>query len=115
MRAGNLLRSIARRHGVGHPLLAAVFMFAVAAGWTAVNTVSSASVAVVQRLGQYLREVPPGLHTELPRGIDRATVVPAKRQLKLEFGFTTPGALAPSQVTRHHDGGRWAQASTRCS
>lgn len=60
--------------------------------WSAFYQVPSDSVAVVQRLGKYIDEVPPGLHLKLPFGIDVATTVPVKRQLKQEFGFTTPGA-----------------------
>lgn len=60
--------------------------------WTAYYTVPSDSVAVVQRFGKYLKEVPAGLHFKLPMGIDVATIVPVKRQLKQEFGFVTPGA-----------------------
>ena len=63
--------------------------------WTSYYTVPSDSVAVVQRFGKYLKEVPPGLHFKLPLGIDVATIVPVKRQLKQEFGFTTPGATRP--------------------
>jgi len=37
------------------------------------------------------------LHFKLPLGIDVATIVPVKRQLKQEFGFTTPGATDPYQ------------------
>ena len=55
----------------------------------------SDSVAVVQRFGAYLKEVPPGLHFKLPIGIDDATIVPVKRQLKQEFSFTIPGARDP--------------------
>ena len=65
--------------------------------WTAYYTVPSDSVAVVQRFGKYVGEVPPGLHFKLPLGIDAATIVPVKRQLKQEFGFTTPGATDPYQ------------------
>ena len=68
--------------------------------WTAYYTVPSDSVAVVQRFGQYLKDVPPGLHFKLPLGIDKATIVPVKRQLKQEFGFTTPGATDPYQNPR---------------
>ena len=68
--------------------------------WTAWYTVPSDSVAVVQRFGQYLMDVPPGLHFKLPLGIDAATIVPVKRQLKQEFGFTTPGASDPYQSPR---------------
>jgi modulator of FtsH protease HflK len=65
--------------------------------WTSYYTVPSDSVAVVQRFGKYLKEVPPGLHFKIPLGIDLATIVPVKRQLKQEFGFTTPGATDPYQ------------------
>jgi modulator of FtsH protease HflK len=68
--------------------------------WTAYYTVPSDSVAVVQRFGKYLQEVPPGLHFKLPLGIDAATIVPVKRQLKQEFGFATPGATDPYQISR---------------
>jgi membrane protease subunit HflK len=58
----------------------------------------------VQRFGKYLGEVPPGLHFKLPFGMDTAIIVPVKRQLKQEFGFTTPGATDPYQSP--HDGRR---------
>jgi membrane protease subunit HflK len=51
--------------------------------WISHYTVPSDSVAVVQRFGKYLKEIPPGLHFKLPLGIDTATIVPVKRQLKL--------------------------------
>ena len=65
--------------------------------WTAYYTVPSDSVAVVQRFGKYLNQVPPGLHFKIPLGVDTATIVPVKRQLKQEFGFATPGAKDPFQ------------------
>ncbi|MGB5583913.1 MAG: FtsH protease activity modulator HflK [Gammaproteobacteria bacterium] len=78
--------------------------------WTAYYTVPSDSVAVVQRFGKYLKEVPPGLHFKLPLGIDAATIVPVKRQLKQEFGFTTPGSSDPYQSPR--DGKRETEMVT---
>ena len=75
-------------------LVAGIFL------WTAYYTVPSDSVAVVQRFGKYLKDVPAGLHFKLPLGIDKATIVPVKRQLKQEFGFTTPGARDPYQGAR---------------
>jgi membrane protease subunit HflK len=56
--------------------------------------------------------VPPGLHLKLPLGIDVATVVPVKRQLKQEFGFETPGATDPAQSPADHDGDRETQMVT---
>ena len=81
-------------------LIIALLVLAGVAAWSAYYTVPSDSVAVVQRFGKYLKEVPPGLHFKLPLGIDRATIVPVKRQLKQEFGFTTPGATDPYQSPR---------------
>lgn len=71
--------------------------------WTAYFTVPSDSVAVVQRFGKYLKDVPPGLHFMFPLGIDKATIVPVKRQLKQEFGFATPGATDVNQIPHVRD------------
>jgi modulator of FtsH protease HflK len=62
-------------------------------------TVSPESEAVVQRFGKFRHVSPPGLHFKLPYGIDTVTVVPVRRQLKLEFGFNTPGATNESQIS----------------
>ena len=84
------------RSGITFVVLALVGLGA----WTAYYTVPSDSVAVVQRFGKHLKNVPPGLHFKLPLGIDAASIVPVKRQLKQEFGFTTPGATDPYQSRR---------------
>ena len=52
---------------------------------------------VVLRFGEYSRTTQPGLHFKLPLGIDSVVTVPVRRQLKLEFGFSTPGASNPYQ------------------
>lgn len=85
-------------------LIFLLIIAALATAWTAFYTVPSDSVAVVQRFGKYLKEVPPGLHLKLPLQIDKATIIPVKRQLKQEFGFTTPGTKDPYQGTSVHDG-----------
>src|ERR1700730_10136916 len=59
--------------------------------WTSYYTVQAESEAVVLRFGKFLKTVEPGLHFKLPLGIDEVTVLPTRRQLKLEFGFVTPG------------------------
>ena len=68
---------------------------------TSYYTVGAESEAVVLRFGKFLKTVEPGLHFKLPFGIDEVFVLPTQRQLKLEFGFTTPGYLTnpiqPSQ------------------
>src|SRR5213082_4037250 len=65
--------------------------------WTSCYTVQAESEGVVLRFGKFLKTVEPGLHFKLPFGIDEVTVVPTRRQLKLEFGFTTPGYTNPDQ------------------
>lgn len=61
-------------------------------------TVPPESVAVVQRFGKYLSSASPGLHFKIPYGIDRATIVPVRRQLKMDFGFVSEGATNPDQT-----------------
>ncbi|MBL9007019.1 MAG: FtsH protease activity modulator HflK [Myxococcales bacterium] len=89
-----------------------LFVLAIPLVWTAYYAVPSDSVAVVQRFGRYLRVVPPGLHMKLPLGVDAVTFVPVKRQLKQEFGFTTPGATDPYQGPRPQDSNRETQMVT---
>jgi modulator of FtsH protease HflK len=89
-----------------------VFVLVAVGAWTSYYTVPSDSVAVVQRFGKYLRDVSPGLHFKLPLGVDRATIVPVKRQLKQEFGFATPGATDPFQGPRPREGKRETQMVT---
>ncbi len=71
--------------------------------WTSVYTVSPESVAVVQRFGKYQETAKPGLHFKLPYSIDTATIVPVRRQLKLEFGFGTSQATNPDQIGERPD------------
>ena len=66
-------------------------------------TVSPESVAVVQRFGKYQTTTNPGLHFKIPFGVDTATIVPIRRQLKLEFGFGTGGSTNPDQVGMNPD------------
>jgi membrane protease subunit HflK len=70
---------------------------------TSFYTVPADSVAVVQRFGAFLRIDEPGLRFKLPFGVDTVTRVPIRRQLKLEFGFSTPRATNPFQASREPD------------
>jgi membrane protease subunit HflK len=95
------IQKMTPKSGSGGPIgLVAIALLALFA-WTTFYTVPSDSVAVVQRFGKYLKEVSPGLQFKLPLGIDTATIVPVKRQLKQELGFTTPGARDPYQGSRN--------------
>lgn len=55
--------------------------------WTAAYTVPAESEGVVQRFGRYLETVQSGLHFKIPYGVDQVTILPVRRQLKMEFGF----------------------------
>ncbi|MBM4010373.1 MAG: FtsH protease activity modulator HflK [Planctomycetota bacterium] len=68
-----------------------------------VYTVGPESVGVVQRFGRYVGTVGPGLRFKLPFGIDTVTILPVKRQLKMEFGFGSPGPSNPDQVSVEQD------------
>jgi len=94
------LKQIMPSGGLRSGIVLAILALVAVIAWTAYYTVPSDSVAVVQRFGKYLEEVPPGLHFKLPLGIDVATIVPVKRQLKQEFGFSTSGAADPYQTPR---------------
>ena len=72
-------------------------------------TVPAESVGVIQRFGRYVSEVDPGLHFKIPFGVDRVTLVPVKRQLKEEFGFSTPGATFADQASGP---GQWVLETT---
>lgn len=106
------LKQIMPSGGPGSILVIATLALIAWAAWSAYYTVPSDSVAVVQRFGKYLKEVPPGLHFKLPLGIDATTIVPVKRQLKQEFGFTTPGATDPYQSPTPRDATRETQMVT---
>ncbi|MSU35735.1 MAG: FtsH protease activity modulator HflK [Pedosphaera sp.] len=72
-------------------LLALWFVFSV------FTSVPADSVGVLTRFGRFVDLVSPGLRFKLPLGIDVIDVVPVQRQLKLEFGTTTPGGTNPNQ------------------
>jgi modulator of FtsH protease HflK len=69
--------------------------------WTTYYTVPAESEGVVLRFGKFLKTVEPGLHFKIPLGVDEVTVLPTRRQLKLEFGFYTSGYSNPDQPAIH--------------
>ena len=77
-----------------------VAAFVVVLLWTSYYTVGAESEGVVLRFGKFLKTVDPGLHFKLPFGIDEVTVLPTRRQLKIEFGFYTAGYTNPEQPGR---------------
>lgn len=71
--------------------------------FTSYYTVDADSEGVVQRFGKYHATVEPGLHFKIPLGVDGVTIVPVRRQLKLEFGFATAGATNSYQYSNSRD------------
>ena len=68
-----------------------------------VYTVPPDSEAVVTRFGKFSHTTKPGLHFKFPFGVDRKKIVPVKRQLKLEFGFGTPGRTNDYQAVGYDE------------
>jgi membrane protease subunit HflK len=92
------------------PRLPVRFLFGVAIAvlllvlvWTSYYTVQAESEAVVLRFGKFLKTVEPGLHFKLPLGVDEVSILPTRRQLKLEFGFVTTGYTNADQVPKDQE------------
>src|SRR5436305_12687541 len=68
--------------------------------WTSAYTVQAESEGVVLRFGKFLKTVEPGLHFKIPIGVDEVSILPTRRQLKLEFGFYSYGYTNPDQAGR---------------
>jgi membrane protease subunit HflK len=66
-------------------------------------TVPAESEGVVLRFGKYQATVEPGLHFKLPLGIDTVTILPTRRQLKMEFGFGSRDYTNPDQTGAEPD------------
>lgn len=66
---------------------------------SSIYTVPVDSVAIVTRFGKYIREADRGFNFKLPLGIEEATVVPVRRQMKMEFGFGTEGGTNRYQTS----------------
>jgi len=79
--------------------LAAVGLLLLSGLGRGVYTVGPESVGVIQRFGRFIGTVGPGLRFKLPFGIDTVTILPVKRQLKMEFGFGSPAATNPDQTS----------------
>lgn len=80
--------------------LVVVALLAAAVLSGSVYTVEAESEGVLLRFGRFVRLVEPGLHFKLPLGIEQVKVLPTRRQLKLEFGFSSPGYTNRYQPSR---------------
>src|ERR1700758_3136242 len=73
-------------------VLAAAALIILAVIFTGFYTVPADSQAIVQRFGKYTSTEDPGLHFKIPLGVDKVTIIPVSRQLKMEFGYSTETA-----------------------
>jgi len=81
----------------------AVIMMAIIGAFSSYFTVPTESVGVVLRFGKFIRTADPGLHLKVPFGVETVDIVPTQRQLKLEFGYATPGATNEYQFSNETD------------
>ncbi|WP_434783432.1 FtsH protease activity modulator HflK [Haloferula sargassicola] len=87
-------------HLPGKAVLAApVALLLVIGAWTSFYQVEAEEVGVVLRFGKYVGTTEPGLRFKMPFGIDRVQKVAVRRQMKQEFGFSTPGATYRFQAS----------------
>ncbi len=84
-------------------VLIAIVAIVLAVIFTGFYTVPADSEAVVQRFGKYTTTEDPGLHFKIPLGVDKVTVIPVSRQLKMEFGYSTENASNPNQGDTESD------------
>ena len=63
------IRKVIPGGGSRGPASFIIILLLIALAWSAFYTVPSDSVAVIQRFGKYVKEVPPGLHFKFPFGI----------------------------------------------
>jgi membrane protease subunit HflK len=66
-------------------------------------TVDPEESGIVLRFGQFVRQVPSGLHVKLPWPIERVVKVPVERQLKEEFGFRTADSGGGGERTTYSE------------
>ena len=77
---------------VGGIMFAILVLIGIVGLFSSFYQVPANSLGVVQRFGAFHGITEPGLQFKLPFSIDTVSLVEVRRQHKLEFGFSTPGA-----------------------
>ncbi len=80
-------------------VIAGIVLFALIIGSMSAYQVEPEEVGVETRFGKFLRITDPGLNWKIPF-MDLVDTIPAKQQLKAEFGFRTVDAGVKSSFTR---------------
>ena len=86
-KAGALIQKFKSKVG----LLVPAFLILIGV-FSSFYTVPADSEAVILRFGKYERTATSGLHFKMPFGLEQKFILPVKRQLKMEFGFSTKGS-----------------------
>jgi membrane protease subunit HflK len=71
----------------GGTIAIVLVILAIVLGSSAVFTIETGSVGVIQRFGKFVRIAPPGLNFKLPFGVESVTKVSQEKVEKEEFGF----------------------------
>lgn len=103
MQPSELLKQIGPQHTglVVKIALGILVLLLISSGY---YTVPAESEAIKLRFGRIVDEgILPGLHFKLPLGIDEVDIQPVRRQLKAEFGYTTPGGSNRAQYGTDSD------------
>jgi modulator of FtsH protease HflK len=83
-----VLKNIKKIKLPGGPLVF-LLLFVVLGIYSSVYQVDTDAVGIVQRFGKYTKTTQPGLNFKLPFGIETVRIVPVRRILKEEFGFSS--------------------------
>ncbi len=93
-----IINFISKRRGA--VIAAAIGLAVLWGGASSYYQIEAEEVGVVLRFGKHIGNSEPGPHFKLPFGVDQVIKVPAKRQLKMEFGFRTTKAGIHSQFSQ---------------
>jgi membrane protease subunit HflK len=87
-----------KSEGKGKWIAGAVVVLVLVVGlWTSFFQVGAASVGIVLRFGEPVRDVGPGLHFKAPFGVEEVRKVATESQQKAEFGYRTEEADVESE------------------
>ncbi len=89
----------------GGTIFIALLIVVLILAWSAVFTIETGSVGVIQRFGKFVRIAPPGLNFKLPFRIEKVTKVSQEKVEKEEFGFQAEQSPADQRFNRGSDSG----------
>ncbi len=102
-----IVKQIKKLKVPGGPFIAVIVVAVVFAVYSAIFTIESGSVGVIQQFGRFVRIAQPGLNFKMPFGIEKVTKVRIDRVYKEEFGIGAPD----DRVLKRYSRGDAATAS----